>query len=50
MDESLGAELEPRIVVNRVTDGDAEAIAADMDTPILPGDVLEVSLAAASQG
>lgn len=50
MDESLGAELQPRIVVNRTTDGAAEAIVADMDTPILPGDVLEVSLAVASQG
>ena len=49
IDEGVG-ELEPQIVINRTTNAGAEAIAAGMDTPILPGDVLEVSLATAPQG
>jgi hypothetical protein len=50
MDDSLGVEPEPRIVLSRTTGGAAESIDARMDTPILPGDVLEVSFAPASQG
>lgn len=45
-----GAEPEPRIVINRATDAGAASIAAEMDTPILPGDVIEVSVASLPQG
>ena len=45
-----GAAPEPQIVINRTTSAGAAAFAAGMDTPILPGDVLEVSLATAPQG
>ena len=50
MDAGSGAELEPQIVINRTANGATEAIAAGMDAPILPGDVLEVSVASAAQG
>ena len=50
MDEGSGVELEPQIVINRTTNAGAKSIAAGMDTPILPGDVLEVSIASGPQG
>lgn len=50
MDAGSGAELEPQIVINRTANGATEAIAAGMDAPILPGDVVEVSILSAAQG
>lgn len=45
-----GLDLESRIVITRMASAGSETITAGMDTPILPGDVLEVSIASGPPG
>jgi protein involved in polysaccharide export with SLBB domain len=50
IDASLGDDLQPRVVINRTTQEKTESVTADMDTLLLPGDVIEVSIVSPQQG
>ncbi len=49
-DEATLAPPEPEVVIHRIVDGAETSLAAQMMTEVLPGDILEVSMAVPPQG
>jgi polysaccharide biosynthesis/export protein len=49
-DRVAPAELEPEVVIYRLVGGEEQALGAGMTTPVLPGDILDVAIAAPPQG
>ena len=50
IDAGPSEELQPHVTINRTTGQETGSITADLDTALLPGDVIEVSVVSPRQG